>query len=89
MNDNIIDLEPRPQGANGDSPGTETSRTLFVLHREEIRTFARPLAAQAYMEELISNGVDQQEIQAFEGSSLSVQVSFKPVVSLGTDLEAA
>jgi len=88
VNDSILELE-RPMGAAGDPAGDETGRTLFVLHGEEIRTFARPLAAQAYVEELISTGVDQQEIQAFEGSSLRVEVSFKPVVSLGTDIEAA
>jgi len=90
LNGGIIQFARRPEDAAGDPAGDETSRTLFVLHlhAHEIRTFTRPLAAQAYIEELINSGVDPQEIQAFEGSSLMVQVSFKPVVSLGTDVEA-
>jgi len=87
VNDNIIDFERRSRDAGRDSADDETDRTVFVLHRGDVRTFARSSDAQAYIEEFIGSGVDPQEIQAFEGCSLRVEVSFNPVVSLGANVE--
>lgn len=48
----------------------------------EIRRFDDPSEAQSFLEELLEEGVPQEDVTAFSGHRLTLKVSHRPVVKL-------
>ena len=87
----------RPDYLDEDTPrkGTATTTpareplegdTFFVSVTKqdgsEIHRFEGPIEAQAFVEQLLEDGVPQKEVTAFSGRKLALTVSHRPVVKL-------
>ncbi len=83
------ELSPSFSDAGPDrSPEPETrGRTIVLVHHEErdvlkVDSFDSDREAEAFVEELLSRGVDRESIEAYRASRLDFDVSFRPVVHL-------
>jgi hypothetical protein len=76
FSDAVLDRSPEPE---------TRGRTIMLVHHDErdvlkVDSFGSDREAQAFVEELLSRGVDRGSIEAYRASRLDFDVSFRPVV---------
>ena len=81
--------EDAPRGnAAATSPAREppAGDTFFVSVTKqngiETHRFENPIEAQTFVEQLLEDGVPQEEVTAFSGRKLALAVSHRPIVKL-------
>lgn len=76
LSDAVLDRSPDPE---------TRGRTILLVHHDErdglkVDSFDSDDEAQAFLEELLSQGVDRESIEAYRASGLDFDVSSRPVV---------
>ncbi len=85
--DYLDEDEPR-KGAAATTPAREPldGDTFFVSvtkqNGSETHRFEDPIEAQTFVEQLLEDGVPQEEVTAFSGHKLALAVSRRPIVKL-------
>ena len=83
-----IDEDTSREGAAATTPAREPLEgdTFFVSVTKqdgsETHRFEDPAEAQAFVEQLLEDGVPQEEVAAFSGHKLALAVSHRPIVKL-------
>ncbi len=83
-----LDEDASRKGATAVTPAREPPEgdTFFVSVAKqngiETHRFEDPLAAQAFVEQLLEDGVPQEEVAAYSGRKLALAVSHRPIVKL-------
>ncbi len=85
--DYLDEDEPR-KGAAATTPAREPldGDTFFVSvtkqNGSETHRFEDPIEAQGFVEQLLEDGIPQEEVTAFSGRKLALAVSRRPIVKL-------
>ncbi len=83
-----LDEDASRKGVAATEPAREPPKgdTFFVSVTKqdgsEIHRFENPNEAQAFVEQLLEDGVPQEEVAAFSGHKLALAVSHRPIVKL-------
>ncbi len=83
-----IDEDTSREGAAATTPAREPLEgdTFFVSVTKqdgsETHRFEDPAEAQAFVEQLLEDGVPQEEVTAYSGRKLALAVSHRPIVKL-------
>jgi hypothetical protein len=83
-----LDEDASREGAAATTPAREPLEgdTFFVSVTKqdgsETHRFEDPAEAQAFVEQLLEDGVPQEEVAAFSGRKLALAVSHRPIVKL-------
>ena len=83
-----LDEDAPRKGAAAATPAREPpgGDTFFVSVTKqdgiETHRFENPIEAQSFVEQLLEDGVPQEEVTAFSGRKLALAVSHRPIVKL-------
>ena len=83
-----LDEDAPRKGAAAATPAREPpgGDTFFVSVTKqdgiETHRFEKPIEAQTFVEQLLKDGVPQEEVTAFSGRKLALAVSHRPIVKL-------
>ena len=84
----FLDEDSPRESAAATTPATKPPEgdTFFVSVTKqdgsETHRFDDPIAAQAFVEQLLEDGVSEEELTAFSGRKLALAVSRRPIVKL-------
>lgn len=81
--------EAEPKAAKAPAVPPPDGDTFFITVTKdgttEIHSFTTPAEAQAFVEEILGEGVQEDAVAAFTGRKLDLKVSHRPVVKLFSD----